>query len=520
MFDLLIKNGRLVDGTGNPWFWGDVAVQGDRIIEVGRLSGQAAQRVIDADGLVVAPGFIDSHSHSDQALLVNPRAESKIFQGVTSEVIGQCGSSAAPRAAGDGEEGLAGLRYSWQGMAEYLDLLDRQGMAVNVIPLFGHGNLRRLAMGMANRQATPDELVRMCELAEEAMQQGAFGFTSGLIYPPSSYADLAELVAIAQAVASHGGIYATHMRNEGAKLLDSVREAIAVGERAGIPVHISHHKAMGEENWGLVRESLALIDSKRAAGMDITLDQYPYVASSTGLKSIIPQWAHADGVGAMRERLLDPHTGIRIRQEIAEHERRWDWVLVSACNKEENKQFEGKNMQEIAAMVGQTPMEAALTLLLAEDFNVGMVRFAMCEEDVEQVMRHPLMMVGSDSSALATTGPLSHGKPHPRSYGTFARVLGYYVRERKVLTLEEAIRKMTGLAAARFQLWDRGLLRPGCHADIAVFDQEAIRDQATFVDPHRRASGVHYVLVNGQLALDCGEQTGQLSGRTLRSNRR
>lgn len=520
MFDLIIKNGKLVDGTGNAWFWGDLAVSGERIVEVGRLSGQAAKRVIDAAGLVVAPGFIDSHSHSDQALLLNPSAESKIYQGVTGEVIGQCGSSAAPRAADDGETGLAGLRYSWQDMADYLSQLDQQGVALNVIPLFGHGNVRRMVMGMANRQATAAELTKMCELAEQAMQQGAFGFTSGLIYPPSSYADLAELVAVARAVAAHGGIYATHMRDEGAGLLDSVREAIAVGEETGIPVHISHHKAMGEENWGLVRDSLALVDAKRAAGLDITLDQYPYIASSTGLKSIIPQWAHADGVEAMRRRLLDPETGIRIRQEIADRERRWEYILVSSCNRDENRQYEGKNMQEIAIMRDQTPMEAALALLLAEDFNVGMVRFAMCEEDVEHVMRHPLVMVGSDSSALATTGPLSQGKPHPRSYGTFARVLGYYTRERRVLSLESAVRKMTSLAAARFQLWDRGLLRPGCYADITVFDSDTIRDQATFVDPHRHAAGVHYVLVNGQLALEQGEQTGQLAGRALRSNRR
>lgn len=520
MFDLIIKNGKLIDGTGNAWFYGDVAILGDKIVEVGQLSCQEAHRVIDAAGLVVAPGFIDSHSHSDQPLLVNRQAESKIFQGVTTEVIGQCGGSAAPRSADDTESRVAGLCLSWQSMAEYLDLLDSQGVAVNVIPLIGHGNLRRMVMGMANRQATTEELAAMCDLAEQAMREGAFGFTSGLIYPPSSYSDTAELVAIAKAVAAHGGIYATHMRNEGSNVLDSVRETIDIGEQAHIPVHISHHKAAGEENWGLVHDTLALIDAKRAAGVDITLDQYPYIASSTGLKVVIPQWAHADGVEAMRQRVLDPEVGQRIRQEIMEQERRWDWVLVASCSQPENKQFEGKNIAEIAAMTGQEPTEAALTLLLAENFNVGMVRFSMCEEDVEFVMSHPLVMIGSDSSALSTTGPLSKGKPHPRSYGTFPRVLGYYVRERKILSLEEAVRKMTGFAAARFRLWDRGLLRPGCYADVTIFDQETIRDVSTFVDPHRHAAGIHYVLVNGQVAIDQGQQTDQLAGKAIRSCQR
>ncbi len=517
MFDLIIKNGKLVDGTGSAWFYGDVAIQGQRIVEVGRLSSQSAKRVIDAMGLVVAPGFIDSHSHSDEALLLNRKAESKILQGVTTEVIGQCGASAAPFIADNYDAELSTQLPAWQTMSQYLALLNNPGVAVNVIPLFGHANVRQRVMGMADRQATADELAAMCQLAKELMQQGAFGFSSGLIYPPSSYADTAELVAIAKAVAACGGIYTTHIRNENDRLLDAVREAITIGEAAGIPVHISHHKACGEANWGSVRDSLALVDIKRAAGVDITLDQYPYVATSTGLKVIIPQWAHADGVEAMRQRVLDPELGVRIREEMLASKHRWDWMLVAACAKEENKQFEGKNIEEIAAMTEQSPLEAALALLLSEDFNVGMVRFAMCEEDVEYVMRHPLVMIGSDASALATTGPLSKGKPHPRAYGTFARVLGHYVRERGILTLEDAVRKMTGLAAARFRLWDRGLLRPGCFADITIFDEDVVCDQATFVNPHCYAKGIDYVLVNGHVAVDQGRQTERLAGKALRN---
>ncbi len=517
MFDLIIRNGKIVDGTGNAWFYGDVAVVGDRIVEVGRLSNDQAKRIIDAEGLVVAPGFIDSHSHSDGALLISPKAESKIFQGVTTEVIGQCGSSAAPRAAGDeDEEDLAEVRVSWQGMGEYLDLLEQRGVGVNVIALIGHGNLRRMVMGMDNRPANEEELAKICDLAEQAMQEGAYGFTSGLIYPPSSYCTTEELVAIAKVVARYGGIYATHMRNEGDRLMDAMQETIEIGEKSGIPVHISHHKVCGEANWGMVRESLAYVDGKRAEGIDITMDQYPYIATSTGLKVIIPQWAHAGGVQAMRERLLDSETGARIREEIMQNERRWEWVLVASCSKPHNKQYEGKNVAEIGEMMGQEPMEAALALLMDDNFNVGMVRFAMCEEDVEYVMQHPQVMIGSDAGLRATEGPLSSGKPHPRAYGTFARVLGYYVRERKVLTLEEAVRKMTGLAAARFCLWDRGLLRPGCHADIAIFDPATIRDTATFVDPHRYAAGIKHVLVNGQLAVEGGKHTGTLAGKALR----
>lgn len=517
MYDLIIRNGKIVDGTGNAWFYGDVAVVSDRIVEVGRLKSDQARRVIDADGLVVAPGFIDSHSHSDWALIMSPRAESKVYQGVTTEVIGQCGSSAAPRAAGEEEEAeLQDLNVSWQTMGEYLALLDQRGTGVNVVALIGHGNLRRTVMGMDNRPATEAELAELCKLAEQAMQEGAYGFTSGLIYPPSSYCTTEELVAIAGVVARYGGIYATHMRNEAEHLMDAMQETIEIGEKAGIPVHVSHHKVCGEANWGLVRESLAFVDRKRAEGVDITLDQYPYIATSTGLRVVIPQWAHAGGIQAMRARLLDPETGARIREEIRQNEQRWEWVLVSSCSKPHNKQYEGKNISEIAAMTGQEPVEAAIELLMDEDFNVGMVRFAMCEEDVEYVMQHPLVMVGSDASLRATEGPLSSGKPHPRSYGTFVRVLGYYVRERKVLSLEEAVRKMTGLAAARFGLWDRGLLRPGCHADITIFDPATIRDTATFVDPHRYATGIRYVLVNGQLAIEDGQHTGVLAGRALR----
>lgn len=509
MHDLLIKNARIVDGSGAPWFRGEVAVKDGIIAGVGKVKGDA-RRVIDASGMVLSPGFIDSHSHSDDPLLKNRNAESKVRQGVTTEVIGQCGASAAPRveAEADDEAGFATF-------AEYLELLKGRGVSLNVVPLVGHGNIRAAVMGYENRPATENELAAMCDLAEECMRAGARGFTTGLIYPPGSYADHKEIVAMAGAVARHGGYYATHMRDEGADLLASVRESIDVGRQANIPVQISHHKVCGEENWGLVQQSLDIIDAARAEGIDVTMDQYPYIATATGLKVIIPQWAHSGGKTAMRQRLQDPETGRQIREEIAATEKRWDWLLIASCHKTENKRYEGKTAQEIGEMMGMTPLEASLSLLLDEDFNVGMVRFAMCEEDVELVLSHPAVMIGSDAGARATYGVLSEGKPHPRSYGTFPRVLEKYVKERQVLSLEQAVYKMTGLPAARWGLWNRGLIRPGFKADLVLFDPDTVHETSTFAEPHAYPQGIPYVVVNGQLVVDGGEHTGKLPGELL-----
>ena len=508
MFDILVKNAKIVDGSGSPWFYGNVAVKGEEIVGVGRVDGPAT-RVIDAEGQFLTPGFIDAHSHSDDSLLASPLAESKIRQGVTAEVIGQCGASAAPRKAAEGE-------YNYASLAEYLHLLETRGVSLNVIPLLGHGNLRQIVMGYDNRKATPLELQQMCQLTAESMEAGAFGFTTGLIYPPGSYADAEEITAIAKVVSKYGGIYATHMRDEDGKLVESVAETIAVGEAALLPVHISHHKVCGEPNWGLVKESLKLIDEKRQQGVDITMDQYPYIATSTGLKVIIPQWAHAGGTAGLRARFTDAESRASLTQEILSAEKRWDWILVASCNKEHNKVYEGKTAAEIAQMTGKAPVDACLDLLLDEDFNVGMVRYAMCEEDVELVMQHPHVMIGSDASARATYGKLSEGKPHPRAYGTFTRVLETYVRERNVLTLEDAVRKMTNLTAMRFQLWDRGLVRPGFKADLVLFDLAKCKENCTFAEPHAYPDGVSLVCVNGTIVVEAGEHLGVTPGKVLR----
>ncbi|MBT9175899.1 MAG: D-aminoacylase [Firmicutes bacterium] len=513
MLDVLIKNARLVDGTGAPWFCGNIAVLGERIAALGQVD-EPARRVIDAAGRVVAPGFIDAHSHSDDALFKNPQAESKVRQGVTTEVIGQCGSSAAPRTPSpDHTEPFASF-------AEYLDLLEARGIGVNVVPLVGHGNIRAVVMGFADRAATAEELEQMCRLTGAALQAGAHGLTTGLIYPPSSYGSHAEIIALAKVVASYGGLYASHMRNEREGLLASVAETIDVGRQAKLPVHISHHKVCGEQNFGLVKESLALVDAMRQTGVDVTLDQYPYTATSTGLKVVVPQWAHAGGTTAMGERVVDPSTRARIVGEILAGREQWDSILVSSCHKEQNKQFEGRTLAEISRLVGKEPIEACLDLLLDENFDVGMVRFAMCEADVEYVLQHPLVMIGSDATLRATYGPLSTGKPHPRAYGTFPRVLGTYVRERGVLRLEEAVRKMTSFPAQRFQLYDRGLLRPGAYADLVMFDPETVADLATYSEPHVYPRGIDMVLVNGAVVVENGAHSGTLPGKVLRRGRR
>lgn len=521
MYDLIIKNGKIIDGTGAGWYRGDVAISGDRIAAVGtRLEG--AERIIDASGLFVSPGFIDAHSHSDGAILINPRAESKIRQGVTTEVIGQCGTSAAPREKLNAEMKAMlaeqGLELSSLTMKDYLQLVEERGSAVNIVPLIGHGTVREEVMGYDNRPCTPAELEKMKALVAQAMEDGAFGMTTGLIYPPSCYGDAHEMHELARVVASYGGFYATHMRNEADGLLQSIEETLEVARQAGLPVHISHYKVCGEDNWGKSTQGFELIEAARRNGLEVTLDQYPYTATSNALKSMIPSWAHEGGNEGLRRCLEDAELRARIRQEMLAAGHVWDKVLVSRCRHSENKQYEGRNLVEIGQMMGMEPVDATLELLLSDDFQCQRIRFAMDEDEVARIMQHPLVMIGSDASCLATTGPLSQGKPHPRAYGTFARVLGHYVREKQVLRLEEAVRKMTSLPAGRFGLWHRGLIRPGFFADITIFDAERIIDRATFTEPHQYADGIEYVIVNGQLAVEKGEHTGNLPGRALRKN--
>ncbi len=521
VYDLIFRNVRIVDGTGAPWFYGEVAVFGDEIAEVSYKIDANAKRVIDCKGMVLSPGFIDAHSHSDTCWFVDRRGESKIRQGVTTEVTGQCGASPAPvtEKRKDSATTEEGAIVRWSTFGEYLSALEENGVGINIVPLVGHGALRSCAVGYEARRPTQAELDEMKALLVEALSSGAFGFSSGLIYPPSCFADTEELIELAKTMSAYGGIYATHMRNEGKGLLESVEEAIRIGREGNVPVHISHHKASGQAAWGLVNRSLAMIDEARSQGIDVTCDQYPYVASATGFKAIIPSWAHEGGSQALLARLRDPEIGAKLKQEVQDYQGPvdgWSKMLITSVANEKYKFAEGKRIPQIASILGLSEVDAAFTLLIEAELNVGYAHFGMCEEDVKTVMAHPVVMIGSDSSCRALDGPLATGKPHPRAHGTFPRVLGKYVREEKVLTLENAVFKMTGMPAARLGLIDRGLIRPGMKADITVFDPDTVTDTATFEEPNQYPVGIEYVMINGVMVVENADSTGEIAGKVIR----
>lgn len=525
MYDVLLKNGRIVDGCGNPWYKADVGIKAGRVVRIGDLLEAEAVESIDVAGQVVAPGFIDIHCHSDVLSLKEPREPGKVLQGVTTEVVGNCGNSVAPVS----EELLSlylkqasptfrdkSVKWNWRSVGEYLDRIDEHRTIGNVATLVGHGMLRLNAMGFDDRQPTPQELQRMKELAAEALDDGAFGLSSGLIYPPGIFSQEAEMIEVCKAVADKGGFYATHIRNEADNLIPSVQEAIRVAEHAGIALEISHHKAAGRQNWGKCQTTLMLLEESRARGFDATCDLYPYVAASTSLKTLLPPWMHDGGIAALLERLRRPEVQDQVRRELDEglpgwensaKNTGWDGVMIAYCQK--NTVYEGKTIQQIADAEGQDPADVLFRIVLDEDGLALMNIFLMTEDDVKTILRHPLSMIGSD--AIPSTG-----KPHPRFYGTFPRVLAQYVRDEKVITLQEGVRKMTALPAQKLGLRDRGVLREGAWADIVVFDPDTIQDKATFAEPAQYPLGIDHVLVNGVMAVRHSQYTGSLSGRTLR----
>lgn len=524
MLDLIIKGARVIDGTGNPWFRADVGLEGGRIARLGDLTGVAARQQVDAGDAVLAPGFIDIHTHSDFTLPRFPRAESMVAQGVTTEVTGNCGLTPYP-VHPDRLDLIqrytafmgAKLSWEWRSTGDYLDYVDQLPLAHNVIPQIGHGSVRIAAMGFEKRPPTAEELETMQKLVAAAMDEGAFGLSSGLIYTPGTYADTEEMVALCQVVRRFGGFYSTHLRNEADHLEAAVEEALTIGREAGVPVQLSHHKVMGEKNWGTVNKTLHRVDEARCCGADITLDQYPYTGSSTTFTAFLPTWSLAGGVDSLLARLKDPAERRRIAAEAdAAKPMGWENVLIAGVRRAENQPFEGLTIAELGAQLQLPPVEAGIELLLREGGPFPIVRFGMSEEDVRRVMRHPHVMIASDGYAFC---PSEGGRPHPRSYGTFARVLGRYVRDEGNLSLEEAIRKMTSLPAQRLGLWDRGIIRPGCAADLVLFRPEAVREEATFQDPHRYASGVDRVWVNGQLVWEDGRDTGAPAGRVFRRGR-
>ena len=527
--DVLLRNARIVDGTGSPWIRGDVAMTDGRLSWVGPSFPGDAAEVRDLDGDVVAPGFIDIHTHSDFTLPANPEAHSKVRQGVTFELVGNCGTSAAPR-YGEATEAVDGWferngltdvvdTGSWNSMAEYLSVLDETGLSLNVGSLVGHGNVRAAVIGYDDRAPTDDELVEMCAFVDEALSEGAMGLSTGLFYPPGSYADVDEVVALAEVAAEHGAIYTTHMRSESDGLIESVEESIEIGRRSGVPVQISHHKAIGPKNWGKIRYTLRLMERARREGIDVQCDQYPYVASSTSLGALLPKWAHDGGTQALLERLADEETREEVKAGIETDKwSTWDDVLITRVRNSDLQGAQGKTIAEIAAEPNESrePADILLDIVLEDDNKTSHVNFGMDETDVREVMEHELTMVGSDGSSLATQGPLGEGVPHPRNYGTFPRVLGTYARKEGVVSMEEAVQKMTGLPASRLGLADRGVLKEGLAADLVVFDPETVEQTGTFLEPAVFPAGIDHVVVNGAFVVRDGEHTGARPGTVIR----
>jgi len=525
-YDLSIVNATLVDGTGAPGRPASVAVRDDTIVAVGDLPPDGAGRIVDGSGLVLAPGFIDMHAHSDRTLLVDPTAQSKVRQGVTTEVIGNCGSSPTPYlgAVVDDESGRFerwGVNPTWRSMGDYLDVLTDRGVGINVVALVGHGAVRKATMGYAMRAPDAAELAQIRRHVAESMAGGAVGMSFGGIYPPSNYAATEELIEASKEVAAAGGIYACHMRNEGEKLLEAVEESIRIGRESGASVQISHHKASSPKVWGLVKESLKLIEAANAEGIRVTVDQYPYRASSTNLNAMMPGWAHEGGLSALGARLRDPDQRARILADLRGERPSGTGanlspsdILIASCRTD--RSLDGKTIQQIAEDRDADPYEAVLDVLADNQCDIGAIFFSMSEDDVRYVMRHPLMMVGSDATSMVIGGKTAEGKPHPRTYGTFVRILGQYVRDERVLPLEEAIAKMTGRCAAKLGLHDRGTVEVGKKADLVLFSAERVRETATFENPHQYAEGVELVVLNGRIAVEGGHHTRSLAGRVLR----
>ena len=531
-FDVLLVNGRIVDGTGAPWFRGDVGIVSDRISAIGSLSDAAAATKIDATNLVIAPGFIDLLGQSEFNVLVDGRAASKILQGVTTEITGE-GSSIAPVndrmiAEATPSADHFGIAIDWRTMGDYLRRLqERSHPAINVGTFVGAGGLRNYVIGKDDRRATPAELERMKQLVAEAMQQGALGLSTSLQYVPDRFASTDEIVELAKVAARHGGVYFTHQRSESARIVESLDEVFAVADRAAIPAEIWHLKTAYKANFGKMPEVLKRIEAARARGLDVTANQYPYTRASNGLDSCLPLWAREGGLEKTLARLKDPAARERIKKDMDDAdattwENQWyganggDGVMLSSVLNKDLRKYEGMTLAEIGKTMGKDPRDAVIDLVIADRGESSVITAIMSEDDVRTALKHPLVGVGTDSGAQAEEGKLSESKSHPRAWGSFPRILGRYVRDEHLLTLEEAIRKMTSKAADRVHLSDRGLLRPGMAADITVFDPVTIRDVSTFEDPKHYAVGVRHVFVNGRRVVADGAITNERSGRPLR----
>jgi N-acyl-D-amino-acid deacylase len=542
VFDILIKNGRLVDGAGNPWFNADIGIAKGRITRIGKIADVKAETIIDAFGLIVSPGFIDIHTHSDLALLINPRAESKIRQGVTTEVVGNCGSSAAPvrketlrflKDEWGPEAGSVG--WDWSSMGDYLQRLEKQGISQNVASLVGHGTVRIAVMGVENRSPSSRELGDMKTLLRQSMEEGCYGLSSGLVYLPGCYARTSELIELCKVVASYRGFYTSHTRGERETIVDSLKEAIRIGEEAGVPVQVSHNCPKYGAH-GRFEEQSEVYEKARARGVDVTFDNDAHTDFNPRLSQALPQWVQAGGNKKMVQRLREDKNRQKIKKETVEEEspgpgyvglvkhNRWDRIILFNCKR--NKDLVGKSLEEIAAVRGKDPFDVFLDLIIEEEGDASALFNYIDEDDIRTVLKHPLMMVCSDGAALAPYGILGGIDGYsPCSYGEYPYILERYVKKEKILALHEAIRKMTSFPAQRLGLRDRGLLREGMWADIVIFNIDAIRDRATNGFPysfplrnypHKYPEGIEYVIVNGQIVVQKGRHMAIFPGKVLR----
>jgi N-acyl-D-amino-acid deacylase len=516
MFDLKITGGQVIDGTGCPAFRADVGIQGDSIREIGDLSAAEAKNAVDATGKYICPGFMDVHSHSDAYLLIEPSAPSKIFQGVTTEVVGNCGASAAPRVGrypmpSDWRD----KKYPgpWKTVAEYRKLLDQVKPAVNVVLLIGHNAIRAGIVGYEGRAATDSEFKAMADLLARSLDEGGAGLSTGLIYSPGMFAPLEEIVGLAKVVARRGKIYTSHMRSEGSKLLEAIDETVDIGRQAGVRVQISHLKTSGRKNWHLLDAALVKIRKAQAEGVEVASDRYPYTAACTDLDVILPDWASEGDRDVVLKRLREPQTRKRIRDDLAASRdaQYWESVTVGTTHRPDNRKFQGIPLLQVAKQMSVDPVDAALHLIDTDELHAGGIFFGMNEANMWKILGEPYVMLGSDASVRAPEGPLSNDHPHPRAYGTFPRFLRAAL-DGKTVRLSEAIRKMTSLPAEQFRLKDRGVLATGKRADVVVFDPAEVRDIATYEKPHQFAKGIDLVVVNGVVTLQDSRLTGRRAG--------
>lgn len=537
-YDLIIKNGNIIDGTGNPWYRADVGIKDGKIVKIGRLNNLTTFNEIDAVGLVLTPGFIDIHSHSDFSIPFDPHLESTIRQGITTAVIGNCGDSLAPINVEKLElfQKLANMfsppgemiNIIWQTFEEYLSVLEEGRCSTNIVPLVGFGTIRIAGgPGFEDRSPTPEELEQMKLYVDEAMRSGAFGMSTGLIYSPQIYAKTEEIVELAKIVAKYGGLYFSHIRGEGETVVKAVKELIKIVEKSGCTGgQIAHHKASGRSNWGKSKETLHLMEEANLQGLNITCDQYPYNRGMTSLITVLPPWVHIGGIENILERLQSPKDREKIKQDISEGIEGWenwikdlgsDRIYVSSVKTEPWKDIEGKSLVEITKLKGKPDVFTTLfDLLLEEKGEVSILVEGVNEEDIRRIMTNKYTMIGTDGWGVAPIGILGFGKPHPRFYGTYPRILGKYVRQEGLLKLEDAIRKMTSFPAQKLGLQDRGLLRENMSADVVVFDHKTVIDRATYEDPHRFPTGIKHVIINGEIVVENEQQTEKLPGRILR----